>query len=373
MTTKIPNTSSSQEKFHLRAKDNVPSNTTLLLAKVIFRNGKQPPIDNTTFFEFLKRRGKFELEPYNVNDLAQEGKEDMYTFGIKLRRWYQKQIFGTNNQETNKNQVHIESTKHKACEESAKLVADGIFKHDFKKSIDGKHSSSSSMTTINDTLLSYFYSNDNECRMPWSLQQNIGNNFSSFRPYYGTRNKIAENLKVSRGGIQPQHMWKINDYYKSMRFSGQELPEWLTEDMLLDMDDSDRLFMKILFSGSYITQISGGVYANMVLDKFQQKSTERNNNEPRLELLCASEIIVAASISALTSAKTTASTKCGEDFAVVPKPGVLFWNFGSDAPQELKYKYCNEGCPLDQFQQLLGGIIIKNRELENCGVPLNNK
>lgn len=67
--------------------------------------------------------------------------------------------------------------------------------------------------------------------------------------------------------------------------------------------------------------ITTGVYANMLMDRFQQISTKRNKDEPRLELLCASEIIVAASISALTSAKVTASTKCGEDFAVVPKPG----------------------------------------------------
>lgn len=50
----------------------------------------------------------------------------------------------------------------------------------------------------------------------------------------------------------------INKYLQ--RFANQELPEWLTEHMLLDMDDSDRLFMKLLFSGSYATKISGGIY-----------------------------------------------------------------------------------------------------------------
>lgn len=52
--------------------------------------------------------------------------------------------------------------------------------------------------------------------MYWSLRQNIANNFSNFSPYYGTRNKIAKNLGISSGVIQPQHMWKINDYYKGM-------------------------------------------------------------------------------------------------------------------------------------------------------------
>lgn len=64
--------------------------------------------------------------------------------------------------------------------------------------------------------LKYFYSEDNKCQMYWSLRQNIANNFSNFSPYYPTRNKIGQNLNVSPGVIQPQHMWKINDYYKGM-------------------------------------------------------------------------------------------------------------------------------------------------------------
>lgn len=61
-------------------------------------------------------------------------------------------------------------------------------------------------------------------------------------------------------------------YKYLQRFSNEELPEWLTEDMLLDMDDSDRLFMKLLFFGGYITQISGGINNLLTVTNLLQKN-----------------------------------------------------------------------------------------------------
>lgn len=52
------------------------------------------------------------------------------------------------------------------------------------------------------------------------MRYNIGEKFSSFKPYYTTRDTIASNLeatpKIRAGIIQPQQMWKISEYYEAM-------------------------------------------------------------------------------------------------------------------------------------------------------------
>lgn len=63
----------------------------------------------------------------------------------------------------------------------------------------------------------------------------------------------------------------------------------------------------ILFPWNVLTHWffpSGGVFANLILEEFEKKMSN-NNNQNVLQLLCAQEIIVATAISALTNSKTS--------------------------------------------------------------------
>ncbi|XP_026481562.1 uncharacterized protein LOC113388394 [Ctenocephalides felis] len=308
------------------------------MAKVIFRNGKQSPPDQKEFDSFNKNnrlKKPFEMQPFKMNDLTDEYKKNSTASEISPADNSFNQIYGNN-----------------TCEPFKEMLED--VKRDFLK----------------------------------------------FRPFYNTRDTLGNNLDLKQPDnpylrlshdshpIKPQHMWKMYEYYQALRFGGKDLPNWLTESMMLDMEESNKLLMQFLFKYAYARKLSAGSYTNSILEEFKKiKKNSKQNGQHHLQLLCADELIVAAVIATLTYPE---SNICGNKFdMIVPKHGtaiivelherqkqhyvkVLHWNSNADEPKEIKNNSCKNGCTLENFEKMLKDATTSDYEyLDGCGKPID--
>ncbi|XP_026481566.1 venom acid phosphatase Acph-1-like [Ctenocephalides felis] len=362
------------------------------MAKVIFRNGKQtPPEENQLkeLIENIKLKKPFEIRPFEMKDLTEEGKLDMYNLGIKIRRWYKNSLF--NNQDLQDDKIKIESISQESCKKSASLVKEGLLKKEYKKNLT---TNKNAIPLAHDSI-SQIYGNGT-CQPFKEMLKDVEHDFLKFRPFNNTRETLGNNiglekpknpyLLLSYDPIKPQYMWKIHEYFQAQRFGGKPLDDWLTESLMLDMKESSKLFVASLFQYTYAKKISAGAYTNSILEEFRKIKTNQNG-QPPLQLLCADELIVAAAIAVLTKPENNI---CGSKFdMVVPKHGtalivelhksqdqhfvkVLHWNSNADEPKEIKYKSCQNGCTFENFEKMLKETITSydDDDFDECGIPI---
>ncbi|XP_026481567.1 prostatic acid phosphatase-like [Ctenocephalides felis] len=218
-----------------------------------------------------------------------------------------------------------------------------------------------------------------------------------FKFVFDTRNKLVEKLKINlypQGPyvhnspdlhpIKAQHLWKIYEYYEALRYSNETLPDWLTENMIFDMEESNKLLMKVLFEWNYLKQASGGaVYANTILEEFQNKM--KNFQSLDIQLLCAQEIVVTTAVSALINSKSKICDKTFEPGVV--KHGtalitelyknkkkseyfvkVFYWNPNQDEPKQIKYDECKGECTFEKFKEFLKNSAISESKLRDSAL-----
>ncbi|XP_019854771.1 PREDICTED: prostatic acid phosphatase-like [Amphimedon queenslandica] len=334
----------------------------LEFVSIVFRHGARSPTGpykNDIYKEYDW--------PQGYGQLSIEGMKEEYNLGKLFQSRYLES--GFMNATYNRTQIYVRSTQYDRTIMSAQCVLAAMYppteEEEFQPGLDWQpipvHS-----TIGPDYLLRGFAS---KLCPRYELLKNQTEKSSGYLATWNDNKELFVELSNYTGEpVNLTNIWHIQDTLFQQWYANYTTPYWYTTELMDKLQELANYVLSLLFDSTMKKQLTGGLWANEVIENMEDKSSKESNLTQRMILYSAHDTTVAAMLSVfnlfdkkqpLFSAAFVIELYSNDDNGHYVK--FLYHNeTKSDQFHELTHPNCETNCPLGKLKQIMKPYLVSN-------------